>query len=95
MNLTIDELNLLLKLKTGSDSEKVSLMQDFLFKTKSKLANLNAQEINEWQDEQLYSLKNIGEEVHRLRVRLQDKISTPNAVNTTITQNKAATSINK
>jgi hypothetical protein len=89
MNLTIDELNLLLKLKTASDSEKAILMQDFLLKTKNELANFNTTENNDWQDLQLGSLKNIGEEVHRLRVRLQDKVSTPNAVNNPIAQNKA------
>jgi hypothetical protein len=89
MNLTIDELNLLLKLKIASDSEKAILMQDFLLKTKNELANLNTTENNDWQDQQFGSLKNIGEEVHRLRVRLQDKIGTPNAVNNPIAQNKA------
>jgi hypothetical protein len=89
MNLSIDELNLLLKLKTASDSEKAVLMQDFLLKTKNELANFNTTENNDWQDQQLGSLKNIGEEVHRLRVRLQDKVSTPNAVNNPIAQNKA------
>jgi hypothetical protein len=47
MNLTIDELNLLLKLKTASDSEKAILMQDFLLKTKNELANFNTTENND------------------------------------------------